>query len=41
MLVEWNATATDDPIDRSIPELFESQATAARARWRSCSTGCR
>jgi non-ribosomal peptide synthetase component F len=28
MLVEWNATATDDPIDRSIPELFESQATA-------------
>jgi non-ribosomal peptide synthetase component F len=28
MLVEWNDTATDDPIDRSIPELFESQATA-------------
>jgi amino acid adenylation domain-containing protein len=28
MLVEWNATTTDYPVDRSIPELFEGQANA-------------
>jgi aspartate racemase len=28
MLVEWNATTTDHPVDRSIPQLVEAQANA-------------